>query len=72
MLGTTLAMPLPAATHAPAQNAEIRAETRFAPAPHRAAAAELVRLGGDLPAFHAEMRRLTGNPQARAGLCAPG
>jgi len=34
--------------------------------------AELARLGGDLPAFYAEMRRLTGNRQARASLCASG
>jgi len=34
--------------------------------------AELERLGGDLPAFYVEMRRLTGNPQARARLCVPG
>jgi predicted aminopeptidase len=31
--------------------------------------AELGRLGGDLPAFYAEMRRLADNPQARASLC---
>ncbi len=33
---------------------------------------ELERLGGDLPAFYAEMRRLTSNPQARASLCVRG
>jgi len=34
--------------------------------------AELERLGGDLAAFYAEMRRLSGNPQARARLCVRG
>jgi predicted aminopeptidase len=34
--------------------------------------AELERLGGDLPAFYAEMRGLMSNPQARASLCGRG
>ena len=34
--------------------------------------AEFERLGGDLPAFYAEMRWLTANPQARASLCVRG
>ena len=34
--------------------------------------AELERLGGDLPAFYAEMRRLADNLQARASLCERG
>jgi predicted aminopeptidase len=38
---------------------------RCVPALH----AVLERLGGDLPAFYVEMRRLAGNPQARASLC---
>jgi hypothetical protein len=31
--------------------------------------AELDRLGGDLPSFYAEMRRLAGDDAARARLC---
>ncbi len=34
--------------------------------------AELERFDGNLPAFYAEMRRLAGNPQARARLCERG
>jgi predicted aminopeptidase len=34
--------------------------------------AELERLGGDLTDFYDEMRRLAGNPQGRASLCARG
>jgi predicted aminopeptidase len=33
---------------------------------------QLEQVGGDLPAFYAEMRRLAGHAQARAGLCPRG